>query len=95
MARLCILCNRLYIMTVNCPQCGKELQDLGLIQDFYDPYSAYEDQRLYQDGYRNYTEENCVHLLSCSFCGFSKYTSIKRLMDPFTDISLEDHDLHC
>ncbi|MEG6513916.1 hypothetical protein [Desulforamulus ruminis] len=79
--KLCILCNRLYKLEINCPACGRSLQDLGVVQDFYDPYSPYEDQRIYQDGYRGYTEDCCVHMLYCSDCGWQEFRPIKRLLE--------------
>lgn len=57
MDKLCILCNRLYTLNICCPNCNEGVEDLGLLQDFYDNYSAYEDQKFYQDGYQGYTDD--------------------------------------
>ena len=78
MEKLCALCNGLYKISIGCPQCSEGLQDLGLVQDFFDPYSAYEDQKIFEDGYKGYTAEYCVHLLACASCGWQEYRSMKR-----------------
>jgi len=78
--KLCVLCNRLYTLTIGCPSCGQGLEDMGLLQDFYGPYSAYEDQEIYQDGYNGYTEECCVHLLHCHACGWSEFRPFERFV---------------
>lgn len=79
--KLCVLCNGLFTLTIICPRCGNNLTDLGLMQDFYDPYSAYLDQEIYEDGYKGYTEECCVHLLTCTSCSFKEYRAMKRLSE--------------
>ncbi|GAB6180464.1 hypothetical protein JCM14036_17830 [Desulfotomaculum defluvii] len=81
MDKLCALCNGLFTLTVSCPKCGEYLADSGLVQDFYDPYSAYLDQEIYEDGYKGYTEECCVHLLVCKNCGFKEYRPMKRFAE--------------
>lgn len=57
------------------------LQDLGLLQDFYGPYSPYEDQTIYEDGYLGYTEECCVHVLGCAACGWQEVRPMKRFLE--------------
>lgn len=79
LTKLCALCNGLYKITIYCPRCNQEMHDLGLLQDFFGPYSAYEDQEIYEDGYKGYTEDCCVHLLGCNFCGWQEYRRMKRL----------------
>ena len=64
-----------------CPNCGDALADYGLIQDFFDPYSAYEDQKIYEDGYKGYTEECCTHLLACNQCGWREFKPLKRFSE--------------
>nr|WP_041274603.1 hypothetical protein [Desulforamulus reducens] len=81
MNKLCILCNGLYHVTISCPNCGYNLADLGLVQDFYDPYSAYLDQEIYEDGYKGYTSECCVHLLVCNLCDLKEFRAMKRFSE--------------
>lgn len=88
---------------MGCPKCGQSLDDLGLVQDFYDPYSAYEDQKIYEDGYKGYTEQCCVHLLACHSCSWSEFRPMKRLREValtnetplLTDFTLIDNPVHC
>lgn len=79
MTKLCALCNGLYKISIGCPKCNSILHDLGLVQDFFDSYSAYLDQEVYEDGYKGYTEDCCVHLLVCDFCGWQEYRRMKRM----------------
>ncbi len=66
----CLLCNHFVEVTQPCPHCGQNnLENIGLLQDFYDSYSAYLDQESYQDGYRHYDADHCVHVLRCKYCG--------------------------
>lgn len=76
---VCPLCNSLAVAKKNCPRCGKTLLDAGLLQDFYDNYSAYLDQDVYEDGYRCNDEAHCVHLFSCPHCHFEVTLRFKRL----------------
>lgn len=75
------MCNGLYVLTLSCPKCGEELKDSGLIQDYYGPYSAYEDQEIFEDGYRGYNEECCVHLLTCGNCGWEEFRPMQRFTE--------------
>ncbi|MDO7785956.1 hypothetical protein [Desulforamulus aquiferis] len=67
---------------------------MGIIQDFYDPYSAYEEQAIYEDGYQGYTEECCVHLMYCPNCEDGQFRPMKRLLELMTNISLIDNSVH-
>ncbi len=76
----CILCNHLAEVTQPCPFCGHtKMQNIGLLQDFYDPYSPYLDQEIYQDGYEHYNEHYCVHVLKCEQCGQERISKFHRL----------------
>ncbi|CCO06973.1 conserved hypothetical protein [Desulforamulus hydrothermalis Lam5 = DSM 18033] len=102
MEKLCVLCNQLFQLTASCPNCGNDLSDQGLIQDYYDSYSPYEDQTVFEDGYRGYTEECCVHLLACPCCRFREFRALKRLplqnysneMPELTNIKSLDNSVH-
>lgn len=74
----CLMCNGLVDISIPCNYCGGVLQDLGLLQDFYDPYSPYLDQKIYQDNYKQYNAHYCVHLLHCAGCGREQYHTLKR-----------------
>lgn len=70
---LCLMCNGLINLSIPCKFCGALMQELGLMQDFYDNYSPYLDQEIYQDNYRLYNAHYCVHLMRCSDCGCEQY----------------------
>ncbi|MEG6617589.1 hypothetical protein V6C27_14410 [Peptococcaceae bacterium 1198_IL3148] len=57
------------------------MENLGLLQDFYDPYSAYEEQKLFEDGYKNYNHDYCVHIMRCNACGTESLHAFKRLTE--------------
>lgn len=46
--------------------------DAGKIQDYYDDYSPYLAQDIYQDGYDSNDSEQCVHLFACPNCHYDK-----------------------
>jgi len=51
---ICPACNGLVQIGKRCRTCGKEMQDAGAISDFYDSYSAYLDNAVFADGYRQH-----------------------------------------
>lgn len=76
---VCPICNGFTTLHENCPLCGQPLQDAGVIQDFYDDYSAYLEQDIYEDGYRHNNHAVCVHLFACPHCHFDTNISFRRL----------------
>ncbi|MCL6639264.1 MAG: hypothetical protein K6T80_06240 [Firmicutes bacterium] len=76
---VCPLCNGLYELNQTCASCGGPFIDRGALQDFYDDYSAYLDQALYEDGYRCNRDEYCVHLFACPRCHVDKTFVFRRL----------------
>lgn len=80
MSRLsvCMVCNSLASVEKSCPKCGIPMVDAGLIQDYYDNYSAYLEQDIYEDGYRSYGESFCVHLFACPRCHYDVSLKFKR-----------------
>lgn len=76
---VCPVCNSLAVVEKACPKCGKTLVDTGVIQDFYDDYSAYLEQDLYEDGYRYYDDNHCVHLFACPHCHYDTSLVFSRL----------------
>lgn len=67
---VCMLCNSLASVEKYCPECGGLMVDAGVIQDYYDNYSAYLGQDTYEDGYRCINEKYCVHLFTCPQCHY-------------------------
>lgn len=76
---LCMLCNSLASVEKSCPMCGGPMVDAGLFQDYYDNYSAYLEQGIYEDGYRCYDESFCVHLFTCPQCHYDVSLRFKRI----------------
>ncbi|MBM7855906.1 hypothetical protein JOC37_002328 [Desulfohalotomaculum tongense] len=77
----CLMCNHLVEITQPCPNCGGEMSNLGLLQDFYDSYSPYLDQEIYEDNYKNYNHHYCVHLMKCDNCDTELFYPYKRLTE--------------
>ncbi len=77
--RVCMLCNSLASVEKSCPECGALMVDAGLIQDYYDNYSAYLGQDIYEDGYRCYNELFCVHLFNCPQCHYDVSLKLRRV----------------
>jgi len=67
----CPLCNGLIQIDQCCPRCGQVMRDEGMIEDYYGPYSPYDDMDVYEPPeFRNLTDTmTCVHLLACRNCG--------------------------
>lgn len=76
---VCPICNGLATFHKYCPLCGHQMQNAGVIHDFYDNYSAYLDQEIYEDGYRLNDHAICVHLMNCPNCHYDTNISIQRL----------------
>ncbi|KJS19185.1 MAG: hypothetical protein VR72_19380 [Clostridiaceae bacterium BRH_c20a] len=62
----CPVCNGLLSIGELCENCRDVMEDQGRIEDFYSPYSPYEEQ----DGIPLLQElpGNCIHLFSCTNC---------------------------
>lgn len=76
---ICPVCNSLATVGKSCPKCGDLMFDAGAIRDFYDNYSAYLEQDIYEDGYRCNDDGHCVHLFACPHCHFDTCLKFKRL----------------
>lgn len=76
---VCMLCNSLASVEISCPECGSHMADSGVIQDYYDNYSAYLEQDIYEDGYRCISGSFCVHLFTCPGCHYDVSVKLKRI----------------
>ena len=65
MERICPICNGLQSTRRLCPNCGKEMEERGAIQDFIDDYSPYLSHQLGED---LTGDKDCVHLYYCQIC---------------------------
>jgi len=62
----CPVCNGFISIGEICPKCNQAMEDLGRIEDYYTPYSPYEEQDdipVLQEA-----EESCLHVFSCPEC---------------------------
>ncbi len=78
MEYVCPLCNRLSSLVVECPGCGREMEDSGTIQDYFDDYSPYLERELTElvDGV---SSDYCLHLFTCLLCGSDQRVPVKRI----------------
>ncbi|MDT3700441.1 MAG: hypothetical protein RO469_13595 [Thermincola sp.] len=68
----CPVCNGLTNIEKSCPQCGSPLKDNGMVENYYGPYSPYDDPEAYEPQVLWPMPETspCMHLCSCPRCGF-------------------------
>lgn len=75
---VCPVCNSLTVVKMNCPNCGRQMTDAGKLQDYYDDYSPYLAQDIYQDGYDSNDSEHCVHLFACPYCHYDRRLTFRK-----------------
>jgi rubrerythrin len=66
-------------VTAQCPVCGHSLLDGGNLQDFFGPYSPYEEMNSYGDLAQANEEGQCVHLIYCPQCGYDHREAIAQV----------------
>ncbi|MDF2724516.1 MAG: hypothetical protein K0Q59_4191 [Paenibacillus sp.] len=79
MSHICLYCNGLLTLELNCASCGERLSDAGRLDDYvgpYSPYRAIEDQKL-TNGYLDAALHLCVHHVYCSHCGYEAVVQMK------------------
>ncbi|MDN5293638.1 MAG: hypothetical protein PWQ91_857 [Eubacteriales bacterium] len=66
----CPLCNGLLTVSQLCPRCGLPLADGGKIEDYYGPYSPYQDDWLFdiEQAKEKGQVQTCPHLFYCPRC---------------------------
>lgn len=69
MQRICPVCNGLNELAATCPVCRATLDDCGPLEDYYGPYSPYEENELVAAQGDSVYEGFCRHLTRCSSCG--------------------------
>lgn len=74
---VCPVCNRLSSYVVECPKCGKGMEDSGTVQDFIDDYSPYLEKGSLINSTPN---EICLHLFSCPQCNGDQQVPIQRII---------------
>jgi len=83
LANLCPLCNGLKSQKILCEICGERMDDGGQVENYYDPYSGYEDDLLVKSP-DNLLDPNkwCLHNFICPDCGHTFIKPIKQLSGP-------------
>jgi len=73
----CPLCNGLIDFSQPCPLCGSVMEDSGMLEDYFGPYSPYGKIELYEPDIELQTTGmiTCVHLFACPECGYDKRIS--------------------
>jgi len=77
----CPVCNGLADLQNECPRCGGMMTDAGNIENYYGPYSPYDDTDLYEPpGFAGPADVSpCIHLFSCPGCGYDTRIAIARV----------------
>jgi hypothetical protein len=75
----CPLCNGLIKVELKCLNCNGLMEDAGSLEDYYGPYSPYEE---ISTELAHSHEESCVHLMACPVCGWDKRVEIKKVPLP-------------
>lgn len=70
MNRICPLCNGLLSYTKACPDCQQIMDDTGKLENYFGPYSPYEEMDSLRliNGYPDLASNQCLHVFSCSHC---------------------------
>ena len=72
MEKICPVCNNLKIKICNCKKCGAIMEDKGIIQEFFDDYTANMEI--------NDTNKYCVHIYQCSNCDFFDKINVNKIL---------------
>ncbi len=77
----CPVCNGLTIITQLCSCCGRVMGDSGILENYYGPYSPYDNMDLYEPpaGRNPANVLTCIHLFSCPNCGFDTRIAIRQV----------------
>ncbi len=67
----CGLCNGI-AEPGRCPVCGGPMKDLGMREDYFGPYSPYQDGELIERLHRAEGKDSfiCIHLVYCPSCQY-------------------------
>lgn len=78
---ICPLCNALYKVYPECPVCKGKLEDTGILENYFGPYSPYLGEELL-DRADGVGEQECVHLFNCPQCGYDKRYIVRHVPLP-------------
>ncbi|WP_227761792.1 hypothetical protein [Zhaonella formicivorans] len=76
----CPLCNGTERVTGQCPVCGNGLEDGGILENFFGPYSPYEEVAYQLQDFPSESElDRCMHLVYCPVCGWDTRVGIRKI----------------
>lgn len=80
MDTVCPLCNGMITPRMICRACGAKMEDRGQRENFYEPYSPYENDLLIKAP-RNTLDPSkwCWHVFICPFCEVTTINPIEQL----------------
>lgn len=76
---MCPVCNGLKELRVSCSICHSEMENRGMVMDYEDEYSAYEeiDTLKMNDGFpETFKKGECPHLMFCLKCNHDEVVLI-------------------
>lgn len=74
----CPLCNGIEEVEASCPTCGTALEDGGPLENYFGPYSPYEEVE-YQLKGQGSPPDQCLHLFYCPQCGWDERRGINKI----------------
>lgn len=75
---VCPICNGMAAYLLKCPICGHQMENRGMIQEFFDDYSPYLSMDITQR-LDDAPQDQCVHLFYCKNCNHDKRMPINRI----------------
>lgn len=76
--QVCPICNGLSHLNKACTNCGKQMDEIGKMEDYMDPYYPYMDKESFSMDNKKLLigDHLCVHLYYCEFCNRIEYQSV-------------------
>lgn len=75
---LCPLCNGLNSPFLLCPNCEEQLEDAGMLENFFEPYRPYLPQSLLYEA-DGVGMNECLHLFNCPKCSQDLRVAIEKV----------------
>lgn len=84
MSHICPVCNGLTFLEAYCHKCNHALDDHGRIDQIWEPYSPYReiDDIKLTNGFKDYANQQCIHLANCPVCGKNQIVTIDEKVEP-------------
>jgi hypothetical protein len=81
---ICPVCNGFDVLNHTCPRCGRLLDDMGRLSDYYNPYSPYReiDHIKLTNGFIDQMLHRCIHLLHCPHCDCQLHQAVQEQLYP-------------